>query len=99
MVKRLRSDGITNDTRRPVRALAHLVSVQVLESRSQGPIHIVVLAEEPVLTGIAQMVEFVAPMAAEVEPLRRRVRGHRGRSEDSLVAAVCICMGIQQGIP
>lgn len=51
-----------------IAALTHLATVEVLESGSERPIHVVILSGETVLSVVAERVEFVAPMPVEVEP-------------------------------
>lgn len=51
-----------------VAALTHFAAVEVLESGSEWPVHVVVLSGEPVLSVIAERVEFVAPVSVEIEP-------------------------------
>lgn len=65
------SDPVLDHARGSIRALAYLVSVQVLESGPEGTVHVVVLTGEAVLACVTEWVELVAPVAAEVEPFCR----------------------------
>jgi hypothetical protein len=61
-------DIVLDNTGSTIRALADLVAVEMLEFRTERPIHVVILARKSVLALIAERVEFVAPMASKMEP-------------------------------
>ena len=63
------TDPIADDAGCCIGTLAYLASVQMLEAGTNGSVYVVVLSCESVLTRITQWVEFVSPMAFEVEPL------------------------------
>ena len=75
------------------------MSVEVFETRPQWPIHVMILPREAVLSTVSQWVEFVAPVAVEVEPLGRRGGAECGCSEGVVGVIVCIRVRVQTGIP
>lgn len=66
------SDEVFDNTERIIGPLAYFVAIEVLKSRADGPVHVVILASKAVLSTISQRIEFIAPMAVEIEPLCRR---------------------------
>jgi hypothetical protein len=59
--------------------LANLLTTEILESRAEWAVDVVVLAYEAVLSCITQWVKLVAPVASKVEPTdgggRSQIRG------------------------
>jgi hypothetical protein len=64
-------DVVLDNAGGTIRALADLVAVEMLEFRTERPIHVVILACKSVLALIAKRVELVAPLASIMEPFSR----------------------------
>jgi hypothetical protein len=58
-----------------------------------------ILARKAVLSRITQRVEFITPVASEIEPLRGRVRGGGGRAEVVGVVVIGVAFRVEDGIP
>lgn len=68
----LLSDEVSDNTGRIIGPLAYFVAAKVLKSRANGPVHVVILASKAILSTISQRIEFITPMAVEIEPFCRR---------------------------
>lgn len=79
--------------------LADLLSSQVLETRSERAIDVMILASEAILTRIRQRVKLVAPVALEVKPFDRRVRRDGRRPKRVVLVIVRVAMNIERRIP
>lgn len=75
------------------------MTIEVLETRSEGSVDIVILASETVLSSIAQGVELISPMTIEVEPFGWSGRIGRRGTQGIINMIICISMRIQQGVP
>lgn len=65
-------DEVFDNTGCIIGPLAYFVATEVLKSRADGPVHVVILASKAILSTISQRVEFITPMAVEIEPFCRR---------------------------
>lgn len=90
---------VLDHARRAIGTLTHLMTIQMLEPRSQRSIDVVILTGEAVLSGITQRVEFVAPVAFVVEPFCRGggVGGWGAEGVVYVVVGVCVC--VQERVP
>jgi hypothetical protein len=82
-----------------VASLTNVPSAQILESRTQRSIDIVILSQELILPRVADRIEFVTPMAYKVEPLYRCLGCEVGAPQLVFSVVVCERMDVEQWVP
>jgi hypothetical protein len=82
-----------------ITTLADVFTSKPLESRSHWPVYIVVLSCKFVLPWVAQRIEFVTPVAQEVEPRRWSLWVQRRAAKYVCAMIVCVRVHIEKRIP